>query len=287
MSYSIFLLALDAESTADIEYIERGEIIARKFPGFETGSIIEENYTFAAHQNGCWFELVKKGSDPMLGAFDICDFEFNELETELLWRKGDMRYPLFFKSEELYRDFKQIINAVLDLSPKKTAIFLPRLQDEEYGDICGVVSQAELFALINGCRVLNNVCYVVKKTFDITDSLVRASELGLFTKSELSKTVGEISKHIEPASDNDPDEDWICFYSENGSAMLHRKLKILFTSAQLDISGVEFVKCGSRSVKEWSIDLDVINEKCPSFCWRTGCINPLCFSLDGLFYAAH
>lgn len=135
--------------------------------------------------------------------------------------------------------------------------------------------------------MLNNVCYIVKKTFDITDSLIRASELGLFTETELSKTVEEISKQLDPSEDNDPDEGWICFYNENGSAMLHRKLKFLFTSTELDISGIGIVKCGSRSVKEWSVDLDVINEKCPAFCWHTdkSSVNPLCFSLEELYFA--
>lgn len=115
MSYNLMLLAVGADSRSDIE---RGCIRAERVHGF--GAAMNERYPFVGQIRGTWFDLVKIGSERILGAFDLCDFEF-ELGANLPWRMIEYRdrYPLFFKSDEILRDFGEIVDAVLELSPKK------------------------------------------------------------------------------------------------------------------------------------------------------------------------
>lgn len=287
MSYNLMLLAVGADSRSDIE---RGCIRAERVNGF--GEAMNERYPFVGQINGAWFDLVKIGSERILGAFDLCDFEF-ELGANLPWRMIEHhdRYPLFFKSDEILRDFGEIVDAVLELSPKKTMILLPRYQGEERGDVCGVISSAELFALIGECRIYGNVCYIVRKSTDLTESFIRASERGIFSREELSAKKKEIAALLPGCTvdhDEGAGEDWVRFYNDDGrAAMLHSGLKILFTSADIDVDGVEVIRCGSFDANEWSFDIDVILEKkLLRWCAEDHIVNPLCFSLNDLYWAS-
>lgn len=160
MSYDLLALSVGARHKHDLHY---ANIIAERLNGF--GLSFNERYHFAGKIKGTWFELVKIDSPKILGSFDLCDFDFNNQEYRLFWRltnKETDHYSLFFKSEDIFEDFKNIMRSIQELSPCKMMVFLPRLQGSEMNDICGVITLRELFGLIKRGKVYSNLCYIIQ-----------------------------------------------------------------------------------------------------------------------------
>lgn len=227
---------------------------------------------------GVWFEL--RVSPELYGFAE-------ELEETFLLRRFKLcNYPLYFKNAEVLEDFKAAVRRILALSPNGTGVLFPHcFVGGDCRNICGAVSFAELFALLDDCKVLGNVCYIVKKSEDLTEYYLRAGERGRFTEKELADAINKISAAL-PNYEIDRNENWICFGNGERCAMLHASLKLLFTSADISLDGVEVVRCGDFGAEEWSIDLKTLRERELIF-WRDDndeVVNTLCFSIQDLYF---
>lgn len=159
VSYDVMILSVGAKYKSDIS---SGNIIAQKLNGF--GYAFNKNYAFAGKMKGTWFELLKKDSLPILGSFDLCDFEFED-EHKLFWRLTTQQtdhYSLFFKCNVFLSDFNEIAKEIQNLSPYKMIIFLSRLQGSEMNDICGVITLKEFLELVKKGKVYSNICYIIQ-----------------------------------------------------------------------------------------------------------------------------
>lgn len=157
MSYDIKVLSVGGSCKLNMNC---GSIVAVRTGGFGAG--FAEAYPFAAKYAGEWFGLMKYGSPPLLGSFDVCDFDF-ERRTELFWRdNAEDHYSLIFRSEELAGDFRRIMKHLQKLSPSGMLIFLARLDGEEKNDVCGVLTLEEFIGLVQEKRVYSNICYIIQ-----------------------------------------------------------------------------------------------------------------------------
>lgn len=227
---------------------------------------------------GEWFELC----------VDEAHYGFaEELEQPLPWRAFERgNYPLFFKNAGTAADFKAVVQSLLELSPSGEGVFLPIHIGLDNNNICGVISDAEFFKLLEDCRIFSNVCYIIRKAEDLTERFLKAKERGLFTESERSEAIKKISAQIPNCKADNDDNTWWSFYDENGSkhAMLHGYLKILFTNADISLDGLELVKYADYNAPAFSIDLNAVKE---ILGWYSEeyVVNPLFFSAGNLFYA--
>lgn len=160
MSYDIKVLSVGASCKIGMSC---GSIKARRTGGF--GTAFAQTYPFAARMSGEWFELQKDSTPDILGSFDVCDFDFESGDNELFWRSDGREsdhYSLFFRTDELFEDFRLIMKQLRRLSPSAMMIFLARLEGEERNNICGVLTLDEFIALIPQKRVYSNVCYIIQ-----------------------------------------------------------------------------------------------------------------------------
>lgn len=159
MSYDLMILSVGAKYK---DNILQSSIIAERLNGF--GISNNERYPFAGKIKGTWFELKKYDSLPIIGSFDLCDFDFNK-EYRPIWRLEDEEtdhYSLFFKSEKFFEDFKLIAKSIQNLSPENMIVFLPRLQGSEMNDVCGVITFERFIELLTQRKIYSNLCYIVQ-----------------------------------------------------------------------------------------------------------------------------
>lgn len=228
---------------------------------------------------GEWFRLYL---DEELYGFE------EELEQSLPWRDFERgNYPLYFKNTEIAADFKAAVQSLLSLSPSGEGVFLSIRIGLSNNNICGVISDAELFKLTEDCKILSNVGYFVKKTEDLTERFLKANKRGVFTKDERSAAVEKISAQIPNCGVDNDDNVWLHFYDKTGGgkyAMLHGYLKILFTNTDISFDGTEIVKCAGYNDPAFSIDLNTTKD---ILGWHSeeSVVNPLFFSVSDLFFA--
>lgn len=140
-----------------------------------------------------------------------------ELEQALPWRSYEREnYPLYFKNAEVFADFKAAAQSLLELSPSGDGVFLPLHIGLSNNNICGVISDAEFFKLIEDCKILSNVYYIIRKTEDLTERFLKARERGVFTESERSAAMTKISAQIPNCKAVNSDNVWLNFYDEKG-----------------------------------------------------------------------
>lgn len=103
-----------------------------------------------------------------LGEFECCDelFDFGNDNN------SDMQYFLFDRNKvndtdpislkpEYDKDFKTIINKLLEKSPINTLLFLCRGQCNDYETILGKLSKEEFFDKLDNGKVFTNTCYII------------------------------------------------------------------------------------------------------------------------------
>lgn len=227
---------------------------------------------------GKWFRL---NLDEGLYGFE------EELEQSLPWRSFELEEPLYFKNAEIFADFKAAVHSLLMLSPSGEGVFLPINFGLANNNICGVTSDAEFFKLIEDCKILSNVYYIITKTEDLTERFLKAKERGIFTKDERSASIEKISAQIPNCKADNDDNTWWSFYDETGGgkhAMMHGYLKILFTNADITLDGAEIVRYSGYHAPAFSIDLNTVKDILGWHC-EEYVVNPLFFSVGDLFYA--
>lgn len=229
---------------------------------------------------GKWFRLNLDE-----GLYGFAD----ELEQPLPWRCFERdNYPLYFKNEEIFADFRSAVHSLLKLSPSGEGIFLPIDRGLANNNICGVITDAELFKLIEDCKILSNVFYIIKKTEDLTERILKAKERGIFTESERSAAIEKISAQIPNCKVDEDDNTWWHLTGGGKHAMMHGYLKILFTDADITLDGaegdVEILRYSGYNEPAFSIDLNTAKD---ILYWHSEeyVVNPLFFSVGDLFFA--
>lgn len=229
---------------------------------------------------GKWFRLYL--DEELYGFAD-------ELEQALPWRCFEREnYPLYFKNEEILADFRSAVHSLLKLSPSGEGIFLPIDRGIANNNICGVISDAELFKLIEDCKILLGVYYIVKKTEDLTERILKAKERGIFTESERAAAIKKISAQIPNCEAYNDDNRWWHLTGGGKHAMMHGYLKILFTDADITLDGaegdIEILRYSGYNEPAFSIDLNTAKD---ILGWHSEeyVVNPLFFSVGDLFYA--
>lgn len=205
----------------------------------------------------------------------------DELSEPPFWRARELdNSPLYFKDEKAFENFRAAFEKALSLSPNGEGVFLPQESAlSNYGSICGVISDMELFRLIENVKCLGNVWYFVKRTVDLTPVFLNAEK---FAEDERSKAIAALKTYFpERGSEDAP---WVSFFGEGKQALLHMSLKLLFTNADIKLDGVEIIRFRDYDECAFSIDPNAVTDVLGWYADESA-VNSLFFSMSDLFYA--
>jgi hypothetical protein len=159
MSYDINILVIGQETPSILPF---GDIkYTFKAPKYETWQYI---YLL----KGVWYSLGME-EDNIFNAMPFCDSNFDVEEQNLpipYWVKDeDVIYhltPLIIKKPYI-KEFKNILNSLLNESPEKKLLFLARYQGGNQEIIEGMVSLSQFNGLLECEKILFNVCYIIRE----------------------------------------------------------------------------------------------------------------------------
>lgn len=126
-----------------------------------------EIWPFMCQTKGIWYTLgvVYRG---FFNAVPICETDF-DIDTNCLpipqWITDksiidSQLTPLIIK--ELYmKEFKEILEVLINESPRKTIMFHSRYQCPDYEIIQGVISLNDFLSQLESHKILFNVCYII------------------------------------------------------------------------------------------------------------------------------
>jgi hypothetical protein len=123
-------------------------------------------FPFMTQTEGIWYSLVKEDDGVVYASFCYSNFDQKESEkTQPYWVIEDNvksgLTPLLIK-KEFEEEFKKIITFLMDQSPIKTIMLLPRYQGSDEEVICGVLSLDDFWLLLNEQKILFNTSYIIR-----------------------------------------------------------------------------------------------------------------------------
>ena len=123
-----------------------------------------DTFSYMTAQDGVWCNIVEKVR--FFSAMNICDILCNKTKNQVgfpFWINKDVDMYVMQIVPEHQSTVLSIVEYLLNLSPKKQILFLPRLQGYEDNNICGVLKFAEFKQLLNEGKILFNICYILEK----------------------------------------------------------------------------------------------------------------------------
>lgn len=163
----------------DLEILVRGRKKVKPFNfekiRMETGNSHSKNmryrygdtFLFYASMRGVRCSLYEANTaNRYLSAFHICCINPKEI-SEInypFWTDESERSGMYvLKIRDGYvSDFKKALTYLWQQSPKKSILFLPRLQGGEYNNVCGVITLNRFFELLSNDKILFNVVYIIQ-----------------------------------------------------------------------------------------------------------------------------
>jgi len=130
---------------------------------------------------------------------------------------------------------------------------------------------------------------------DLFVELLEAKTTKIYKENEFERlllSLGSLSEGITVNWDSDAGEEWAFVNSDGFSIMLNRRIGICFVQGLLDISVSSCLsqcKCvfvDGYDLKEWFIDLDVLNKSISEIVWHShdNVVDPHYFSLNDFYY---
>lgn len=123
-------------------------------------------WPFMTGAHSVWYSMVKENNGSF-NAYPICDSDFEKDERDIempYWVDDeDVKYdltPLIIR-EEFRSDFEKIVKNLINTSPVRTIMILASYQSNNKKIICGTMSFAEYLKLLDECKILFNICYII------------------------------------------------------------------------------------------------------------------------------
>ena len=123
-----------------------------------------DTFSYMTAQDGTWCNIVEKVR--FFSAMNICDIICHKTKDQVgfpFWVNKDVDMYAMQIVPEHQSTVLSILEYLLNLSPKKQILFLPRLQGYEDNNICGVIKFASFKQLLNEGKILFNICYILEK----------------------------------------------------------------------------------------------------------------------------
>lgn len=123
-----------------------------------------DTFSYMTAQDGAWCSITEK--ERFFSAMNICDLICSKIKSQVgfpFWINKDVTMYAMQIVSEYQSTVLSILEYLLNLSPQKQILFLPRLQGYEDNNICGVIKFVEFKQLLNEGKILFNICYILEK----------------------------------------------------------------------------------------------------------------------------
>ena len=161
MSYDLEVCVL-GQSNIKIKPQRFGDIYLNVDP--ELRKAYADTFAYMAEQDGVWCSITEKVR--LFSAMNICDIM-------CVKNKGQAGFP-FWVDEDADMYVMQIVpehraavlsvlEYLIEFSPKKQIMLLPRLQGYEADNVCGVLGFDDFKRLLDDGKILFNICYIIGK----------------------------------------------------------------------------------------------------------------------------
>lgn len=164
MSYDLNILCINQDSPSKIPFASSIEL--RNEIDFPHSGRYNSIWPFMCNLKGVWYS-IGKDDDGWFNTMSIVDADFDEvIEKSYMpyWVLDDdvtsNLKPLIVYNE-YNKDFKSIIEFLIQQSPNRIIMFLARYQGGEKEIVQGVLKYEEFTKLLNQSKILFNVCYII------------------------------------------------------------------------------------------------------------------------------
>ena len=162
MSYDLNILV---ESRNKIKNQVIGNIRIEVNSQFSGRNRYYDTFAYMTERRGSWCGLLETDiSKRCFSAYSIATIKsVPESEKEYpFWtdKRGGM-YVLNIRPDYI-SSFKEVMHHLQLCSPKRRIMFLPRLQGDEYNNVCGVISLQKFFELLENDKILFNIVYIIQ-----------------------------------------------------------------------------------------------------------------------------
>ncbi len=165
MSFELNILSVGQKEVT--RFRENMSIIIKNEVEDEDEARYFEIWPFMCSTKGIWYTLgvIYRG---IYNAVPICSSDF-ELDSNLIpipqWITDesvkDSLTPLII-NEKFIKEFKEIIELLINDSPLKTIMFHSRYQCPDYEVIQGVLTLENFYKQLESNKILFNVCYIIR-----------------------------------------------------------------------------------------------------------------------------
>lgn len=123
-------------------------------------------FDYMRQEKGVWCSLFEANEDNRyLSAYNICDI--NDMDSSYInypfWAESLKGMYVFTVRDTYKKSFEDVLLYLINKSPKKQIMFLPRLQGGEYNNVCGVISFEKFFELLSNNKILFNIVYIIQR----------------------------------------------------------------------------------------------------------------------------
>ncbi len=122
-------------------------------------------FDYMRKEKGVWCSLFDTNKDnDYLSSYYICDIKDtdNSHINYPFWEDRRNGMYVFSVHDKYKKSFENVLLYLINKSPKKQIMFLPRLQGGEYNNVCGVITIEKFFELLSNDKILFNIVYIIQ-----------------------------------------------------------------------------------------------------------------------------
>lgn len=123
-------------------------------------------FEYMRQSKGVWCSLFEENKENWLfSAMNICDIKDADRShvTYPFWEKRTEGMYVLTIRKKYRKAFVKCLSYLINKSPKKQIMFLPRLQGGEYNNVCGVIPFEKFIELLKNDKILFNIVYIIGK----------------------------------------------------------------------------------------------------------------------------
>lgn len=123
-------------------------------------------FDYMRKEKGIWRSLFDTNKENRyLSAYNICDIKDidNSNINYPFWEDRRNGMYVFSVRDEYIKSFENVLLYLINKSPRKQIMFLPRLQGGEYNNVCGVITLEKFFELLSNNKILFNIVYIIQR----------------------------------------------------------------------------------------------------------------------------